>query len=145
MQMYRSYEGHVMPQHVSERRLIIRSRMAEGFALSEAGLKNLQHVLTDWLPRSVYFDLTDDAARVDVEVRKSFTGKFAFTVSFVRSNASIIKKVEYLEEGMLGKVCKPFNRQRTRYDGKHDGYDHRLVIYIPDEPSLDKTLRIARG
>ena len=133
-----------MAQNVSERRLIIRSRMAEDFALSETGLKSLQHLLTDWLPRSVYFDLTDDTVRVDVNVRKSFTGKFAFDVSFIRSNASVIKKVEYLEEGMLGKVCVPFNPQRTRYDGKHDGFDHRLVIYKPEELSLDKTLRMVR-
>ena len=128
-----------MAENVPERRLIIRSRMAEGFTLSETGLKSLQHVLTDWLPRTVYFDLTDDTVRVDVEARRSFTGKCAFNVSFIRSDASVIKKVEYAEERILGKVCKAYNPKRTRYDGKHDGFDHRLVIYVSDEPSLDKT------
>ena len=132
-------------ENIPERRLIIRSRMAKDFTLSETGLKSLQHVLTDWFPRTVYFDLTDDTVRVDVEIRKSFTGKCAFNVSFIRSDASVIKKAEYAEERMLGKVCKPFNRKRTRYDGNHDGFDHRLVVYASDESSLEITQRIVRG
>lgn len=125
-----------MAENIPERRLIIRSRLAEGYQLSEIGLKNLQHVLTDWLPRTVYFDLTDDTARVDVVIRKSFTGKGAFTVSFIRADGTAIKSAEYSEERMLGKVCKPFDPKRTRYDGKSDGFDHRLVIYAPDSSSL---------
>ena len=132
-------------ENVAERRIIIRSRMAKDFTLSETGLKNLQHVLTDWFPRTVYFDLTDDTVQVNVEVRKSFTGKCAYNVTFISSDASVIKKAEYLEERMLGKVCKPFNRKRTRYDGNHDGFDHRLVIYGSDASSLEITQRIVRG
>jgi hypothetical protein len=109
--------------------------MAEGYQLSETGLKNLQHVLTDWLPRIVYFDLNDDTVRVDVIVQRSFTGKSAFNVSFIRADGTAIKRAEYAEERMLGKVCKPFDPKRTRYDGKNDGFDHRLVIYAPDSPS----------
>ena len=132
-------------ENVPERRLIIRSRMSQDLTLSETGLKSLQHVLTDWFPRTVYFDLTDDTVQVDVVVRKSFTGKCAFNVSFIRSDGSQIKKAEYAEERMLGKVCKPFNRKRTRYDGHHDGFDHRLVVYASDESSLEITQRIVRG
>ena len=121
-----------MAENISERRLIIRSRMAEGYQLSDSSLKNLQHVLTDWLPRTVYFDLTDDTARVDVIVRRSFTGKSAFAVSFIRADGTVIKSAEYGEERMLGKVCKAFDPKRTRYDGKNDGFDHRLVVYLPD-------------
>lgn len=101
-------------------------------------------MLTDWLPRSVYFDLTDDTARVDVEVQKSFTGKCAFSVSFIRHDASVIKKAEYMEERIIGKVCTHFSPKNTQYIGKRDGFDHRLVSYISDEPSLDKTHRIER-
>lgn len=124
-----------MAENIPERRLIIRSRIAEDYQLSETGLKNLQHVLTDWLPRTVYYDLTDDTARVDVVIRRSFTGKNAFAVSFIRADGTAIKKAEYGEERMLGKVCKPFDPKRTRYDGKNDGFDHRLVIYLPDAVS----------
>ena len=121
-----------MAENILERQLILRSRMADGFQLTENGLKNLQHVLTDWFPRSVYFDLTDDTVRVDVEVRRSFTGKLAFTASFIRADDSKIKSTEYVEERMLGKVCKPFDPKRTRYDGKFEGFDQRTVIYMPD-------------
>ena len=124
-----------MAENIPERRLIIRSRIAEDYHLSETGLKNLQHVLTDWLPRTVYYDLTDDTARVDVVIRRSFTGKNAFAVSFISADGTAIKKAEYGEERMLGKVCKPFDPKRTRYDGKNDGFDHRLVIYLPDAAS----------
>ena len=128
-------ERRLVTRPVPERRLIIRSRIAEDYELSESSRKNLQHVLTDWLPRSVYFDLTDDTARVDVVVRKSFTGKSAFAVSFITADGAVIKKAEYGEERILGKVCKPFDPKRTRYDGQNDGFDHRLVIYLPDAPS----------
>ena len=101
-------------------------------------------MLTDWLPRSIYFDLTDDTIRVDVEVRKSFTGKCAFNVTFIRNDASVIKKAQYLEESILGKVCKFFSQKNTRYIGKRNGFDHRLVSYTSDKPSVGKTLRIER-
>ena len=128
-------ERRLSVRSLPERRLIIRSRMAEDYELSDSSLKNLQHVLTDWLPRSVYFDLTDNTARVDVVVRKSFTGKSAFAVSFITADGAVIKKAEYGEERMLGKVCKPFDPTRTRYDGKNGGFDHRLVIYLPEASS----------
>ena len=119
--------------------------MAEDFTLLESGFKSVQHMLTDWLPRSVYFDLTDDTVRVDVEIRKSFTGKCTFNVSFIRYGVSVIKKAEYMEERILGKVCKFFSPKNTRYIGKRDGFDHRLVSYTSAEPSVGKTLRIERS
>jgi hypothetical protein len=122
----------MMAETIPERRLIIRSRMAEGYQLSEIGRKNLQHVLTDWLPRTLYYDLTDDTASVDVVVRNSFTGKNVFTVTFKKAGGSVIKNAEYAEERMLGKVCKAYDPKKTRYDGNTDGFDHRLVIYTPD-------------
>lgn len=133
-----------LSQDASERCLIIRSRIAAGYTLSDAGLKNLQHVLTDWLPRSIYFDLTEDTVCAEVEAEKSFTGKLAFAATLLRSDTSVIKKIVYLEESMLGKVCKPFDTRRTRYDGKRDGFDHRLVIYKIEQPVLKSALQSAR-
>ena len=55
-----------MAENSSERCLLIRSRLAEGYIFSESSLKHLQHVLTDWFPRAVYADLTDDTVSVDL-------------------------------------------------------------------------------
>ena len=119
-----------MAENIPERCLVIRSRQAEGYHWSEVGLKDLQHVFTDWFPRSVYYDLTDDTARVDVVVRKDFTsGKGVFSASFIRADGSVIKSIEYNEGKLIGRSCAHYDPKKTRYDGKKDGFDHRLVYY----------------
>ena len=119
-----------MAESTPERRLIIRSRLAEGYRLSEIGLKDLQHVFTDWFPRAIYEDLTDDTASVDVVVRKDFTsGKFLFSTSFIRADGVVIKGKEYGEDRLLGKVCAYYDRKKTHYEGNKDGFDHRVAYY----------------
>ena len=119
-----------MVQSSSERCLLIRSRLAEGFVFSESGVKALQHVLTDWFPRAIYADLTDDTASVDLEVRKDFTsGKNVFSVSFKKADGNVIKKTDYRVEMLTGKRCAYYDQSKSRYAGKKDGFDHRLVYY----------------
>ena len=118
-----------MGEDISERCLVIRSRVSDDYQLSEHGLKNLQHLLTDWFARAVYYDLTDDTTGVDVFIRRNFTGKSAFDVTFVRGDGTAIKRVDYLEERILGKACKLYDPKRTRYEGKHEGFDRRVAYY----------------
>ena len=114
----------------SERRLLIRSRLAYGSAFSESGMKDLQHVLTDWFPRAVHADLTDDTASVDLEIRKEYTsGKNIYSTSFKRADGSLIKRTDYREEMLTGKSCPSYDKSRSRYDGKEDGFDRRLAYY----------------
>ena len=126
-----------MAKNIPDRRLVIRSTLAEGYHWTEVGLNNLQHVFTDWFPRSVYFDLTDDTVRVDVVVRKDFaSGKGIFRASFMRADDSVIKSTEYDESKLIGKPCEHYDPKKTRYDGKKDGFDHRLVFYTADPVTL---------
>ena len=119
-----------MAEECSERCLLIRSRVAESYNLSESNLKGLQHVFTDLFPRAVYADLTDDTVSVDVVVRKDFTSeKGVFSASFKRADGTVIKSKEYLEDRLTGKACPYYNQKKARYDGKRDGFDHRLVYY----------------
>jgi len=118
-----------MAQENAERRLIIRSRLAANYDLTESGLKNIQHLIADWLPRAVYCDLTDDTARLDVVIRRNFTGKAKFVVEFIRADSSYVKACEYTEERITGIVCDAYLPERTRYHGQYDSYDNRLVIY----------------
>ncbi len=119
-----------MAENNPDRQLLIRSRVSDGYQFSASSLKGLQHVLTDWFPRAVYVDLTDDTASVDVVVRKDFmSGKNVFSTSFVRADGSAIKSKEYAEDRMLGKVCEQYDPRKSRYDGQKDGFDHRLVFY----------------
>ena len=119
-----------MAENSSERCLLIRSRLAEGYIFSESSLKHLQHVLTDWFPRAVYADLTDDTVSVDLVVRKDLaTGKSVFSASFKRADGAVIKSTEYLEDRLTGKACSYYNQKKAHYDGKKDGFDHRLVYY----------------
>ena len=114
----------------SERRLVIRSRVADGVTLTELGLKQLQHVFTVWFPRAVYQDLTDDTAAVDVVVRIGRTSaKNVFNVSFLRGDGSLIKKVDYDEDRLTGKTCLYYDQSQSGYYGKKDGLDYRVVIY----------------
>lgn len=120
-----------MTENIPERSLLIRSRLADGYRLSEVGLKGLQHVFTDWFPRAIYEDLTDDTDRVDVIVRKDFmTGKAVFSVTFVRGDGWVLKTREYAEERLIGKACPHYDQKRTHYEGNKEGFDHRLVYYV---------------
>lgn len=119
-----------MTLSTSERCLLIRSRLADGYAFSESGMKDLQHVLTDWFPRAVHADLTSDTASVDLEIRKDYTtGKNIYGASFKRADGAVIKRTDYREEMLTGKSCPSYDRSRSRYDGKQDGFDRRLVYY----------------
>ena len=113
-----------------DRSLVISSRLAEGYHLTEIGLKNLQHVFTVWFPRAVYYDLTDDTVRVDVVVRMGRTSsKGVYTTEFLRSDGSLIKKIEYDEDRLVGTVCENYDQRRSGYCGKKDGLDYRIVVY----------------
>ena len=117
-----------------ERRLIICSRMAEGYHLTEDGRKHLQHVFTVWFPRYVYRDLTDDTARVDVVVRQgTISGRRVFSTSFLRADGTEIKKAEYDEDRLTGAQCPTYDQVRSGYCGSKDGADFRLVIYTPGQ------------
>ena len=113
-----------------ERRLIISSRLAKDYELTEAGAKHLQHVFTAWFPRVVYYDLTDDTVRVDVVVRKgNISKKNLFDTSFLRADGSVIKATHYDEDRMIGKRCDQYDQARTLYLGKKEGLDYRDVYY----------------
>lgn len=122
-----------------ERRLIIRSRVAEGYHLTEIGLKNLQHVFTVWFPRAVYYDLTDDTVRVDIVVRRGWTsGRGVYAVSFLKADGSVIKNVTYDEDRFVGKVCENYDQKRSGYCGKKDGLDYRIAVYAAGPVTIDR-------
>lgn len=119
-----------METNSPHRELLIASRLVENYQLSESGLKNLQHIFTTWFPRMVYFDLTDDTVRVEVLVRKGvISTKNVFNTAFFRADGSEIKRINYDEERMMGKVCKAFDPEKSKYVGKTDGFDQRLAVY----------------
>jgi hypothetical protein len=115
----------------NDRCLLIRSRLHEGYQLSEFGMKNLQHVLTDWFPRGVYADLTGDTVSVDITVRwDPISGKSVLEVVFKRADGGAIKRATYYEDALVGKTCANYDARKAKYDGKEDGFDRRLVYYI---------------
>ena len=119
-----------MTAPVPERSLIIRTRLVDGDRLSEIGRKALQDLVAEWLPQTVYSELTNDIACVDVVARKDFTiGKFIFSATFLRTDGLVIKRKEYLEGRPIGKSCDYFDRRQTRSEGGKDGYDHQVVYY----------------
>lgn len=119
-----------------ERALVIRSQIAKHYVLNEAGHKNLQHLFTTWLPRVVYFDLTDDTASLLVIVRRgTISGRNVFKTSFVRADGSEIKCLDYDEDRMIGRVCKPYLQEKTAYLGKNNGFDERVVHFQAEAPS----------
>lgn len=125
-----------MENPTPERTLVICSRPNEKYVLTDVGQKNLQHIFTTWFPRVVYFDLTDDTVRVVVIVRLgTISGKNVFNTSFVRADGSEIKRLDYDEDRMIGRVCKPYLQEKTTYLGKRDGFDERLVHYRIDAVS----------
>lgn len=117
--------------------LIISSRLADGYQLTESALKNLQHIFTTWFPRVIYGDLTPDTAQVSVVVKRGMiTGKNLFDASFCRADGTVIKSTAYDEDRMVGKVCAHYDQSRTRYQGKRDGYDERAVYYLADPAAI---------
>lgn len=127
-----------MAGYFVERRLIIGSCVAEGYQLTEIGLKNLQHVFTVWFPRAIYPDLTDDTVRIDVVVRMGrTTGKGVYSASFLTADGTVIKKIDYDEDRLIGKVCNEYDQRRSSYYGKKDGLDLRMVIYTTAPPPMD--------
>lgn len=119
-----------------DRCLLIRSRLSPGYRLSEFGLKNLQHVLTDWFPRAVYADLTANTVSLDIDVRRdTISGKNTLNVVFKRADGSVVKRAAYPEDRLIGSVCPFYDARKAKYDGKEDGYDRRLVYYTA-EPSV---------
>jgi len=104
--------------------------MADGYHLTELGLKQVQHVLTDWFPRAVFGDLTEDTVRVDVLVKPGrTTGKNVYHASFLRADGSGIKTLEYDEDRLSGKVCNAYDTTRSGYFGKKEGHDYRVLRY----------------
>ena len=133
-----------MTENAPERFILFRSRLAEGYSFSESGRKNVQHVFTDWIPRAIYADLTDDTVSVDVDVSRDFaSGRSLYNAVLKRSDGSVIKKSSYAEDRLIGKVCPQYNPKKSKYDGNRDGYDHRLVYY--DVDALDKTMPMPRA
>ena len=122
---------------ILERRLIVRSRLAEDYHLSELGIKQVQHVFTVWFPRVVFFDLTDDTVRVDVLVRMGrATSKSVYDASFLRADGSLIKTIYYDEDRLSGKVCESYDQRRSGYYGKKEGFDYRIVFYTIRPPTM---------
>lgn len=120
---------------MSDRRVIVRSRTAEGYRLTEIGLKQLQHVFTVWFPRAIHGDLTDDTVRIDVLVRQGRTsGRNVYDASFLRADGSLVKRMDYDEDRLSGKVCDSYDQSRSGYFGQKDGHDYRMICYS-DKPT----------
>lgn len=117
-------------KQVIERRIILRTRVADDYQLTKIGLKHLQHVFTVWLPPAIFDDLTDDTVGVDVVVRKGHaSGRSVYNSSFVRTDGSVIKIADYDEDRITGKVCKSYDLRGSEYLGEVGGFDHRLLLY----------------
>jgi len=113
-----------------ERRIILRTRVADGYDLTQIELKRLQRVFTDWFPGAVFNDLTRDTVRVDVVVKKGrLSGQSVYNASFVNRDGSVAKQADYDEDRITGKVCASYNPGRSGYFGKKDGFDYRSVFY----------------
>jgi hypothetical protein len=128
-----------MERKSTERRLVISSRLADGYQVTEIGLKNLQHVLTVWFPRAVYYDLTEDTMKVDIVVRRGWaTGRGVFATSFLRADGSLIKTIVYDEDRFVGKVCENYDQTKSGYFGKKNGSDYRIVVYATKPVTADR-------
>lgn len=113
-----------------ERPIVLRTRVADGYDLTQLEQKRLQRMFTDWFPGAVFSDLTGDTVRVDVVVRKGrLTGQSVYNASFVNSSGSVVKKADYDEDRITGKVCAHYDPGRSGYFGKKDGFDYRKVLY----------------
>lgn len=113
-----------------ERRVVLRTRVADGYDLTHLELKRLQRVFTDWFPVAVFNDLTRDTVRVDVVVKKGrLSGQSVYNASFVSADGSVAKQTDYDEDRITGKVCASYDPGRSGYFGKKDGFDYRNVFY----------------
>lgn len=113
-----------------ERRIVLRTRVADGYHLTALELKHLQHVFTDWFPGAVFDDLTHDTVRVDVVVRKGrVSGRSVYDASFVGADGAVIKITHYDEDRLTGKVCESYDPRRSGYFGKKEGFDYRNLFY----------------
>jgi hypothetical protein len=118
------------PNPETERQVVLRTRVAEGYELTQLELKRLQRVFTDWFPGAVYTDLTRDTVRIDVVVRKGrLSGQSVYNASFVNREGSVVKNADYDEDRITGKVCANYDPRRSGYFGKKDGFDYRTVSY----------------
>ena len=111
------------------RPLTIRYRVEDAQLFSASNLKALQHVMTDWLPRAIYSELTDDTVRVDVVVRRDFTLANMHKISFLNAEDTVLKSKEYVERDLVGQKCAYYDPETSRYRGNKDGFEHRLVYY----------------
>ena len=111
------------------RSLTIRYRIEDAQRFSASNLKALQHVMTDWLPRAIYDELTDETVRVDVVVSRDFTLANKHKISFLNAEDTVLKTKEYIERELLGKKCAYYDPETSRYRGNKDGFEHRLVHY----------------
>ena len=128
-----------MVENPIARRLLIRSRVADGHHFTEDGLRHIQHVMTDWFPRAVFTDLTDDTVKIDVLVKKGFeSGRSVYNASFLRADDSLIKSMDYDEDRLVGKTCAAYDQKRSGYYGNKDGFDHRLVFYTREPPTVTR-------
>jgi hypothetical protein len=133
----RNGKKHAMEQTTPDRMLIVSSRLAEGYQLTESAIKNLQHIFTTWFPRAVYTDLTPDTVHVRVVVKKSMiTSKNEFNASFLGADGSVIKSNSYDQDRMVGKVCLHYDQSKTKYQGKKDGFDERAIYYVADPATI---------
>jgi hypothetical protein len=113
-----------------ERRIVLRTSVADDYQLTDLELKRLQRVFTDWFPGAVFNDLTRDTVRVDVVVKKGrLTGQSVYNASFVNADGSVVKNTNYDEDRITGKVCASYDPGRSGYFGKKDGFDYRNVLY----------------
>ena len=118
------------PNPETERHVVLRTRVAEGYELTQLELKRLQRVFTDWFPGAVYTDLTRDTVRIDVVVRRGrLSGQSVYNASFVNRDGSVAKNADYDEDRITGKVCANYDPRRSGYFGKKDGFDYRTVSY----------------
>jgi hypothetical protein len=116
--------------HIIERRVMLRSRVADGYELTRIGLQHLQHIFTVWYPAAIFNDLTEDTVRVDVVVKKgNLSRQSVYSTTFVSADGSVIKTANYDEDRITGKVCKSYNLKRSGYFGKKNGFDYRNLIY----------------
>ena len=110
--------------------ITLRTRVADGYNLTELQLKHLQHVFTVWFPAVVFKDLTDDTVRVDVVVRKgNLSRQSVYNTSFVRGDGAVIKTANYDQDRITGKVCAFYDLRRGEYLGRTDGFDCRSLFF----------------
>ena len=118
------------PRQDTERRVVLRHRVADDYDLTQLEQKRLQRVFTDWLPGVVFHDLTGDTVRVDVVVRKGrLSGRSVYNASFLNADGSVVKKTDYDEDRITGKVCANYDPGRSGYFGQKDGFHYRNLLY----------------